>query len=204
MKPKNKTQVVRGAVANPYLDEYLKIKASQGFLSFGTARSQMVNKYSWAIPNQEAIEALVALSPIVELGAGTGYWASLIRDNGGKIIAFDGAPPGLLREENHFHPNTKQWFPIREGGPEVAAQYPDHTLLLCWPPYADPFAADALDYFMKAGGQRLVYIGEGDYGCTADDRFHATLRAFWEQDGYVDIPKWYGLHDSMMIYRRSP
>ena len=37
---------------------------------------------SYAVPSLASIRALVELCPVVELGAGTGYWASLVRAAG--------------------------------------------------------------------------------------------------------------------------
>jgi hypothetical protein len=45
-------------------------------------RHALVDRYGWAIPTDEAIAALVELSPLVEIGAGRGYWAHLLRQAG--------------------------------------------------------------------------------------------------------------------------
>lgn len=192
--------IIKNLTKNPYLDEFKKAKVSHRFLT-SPIRGELCSKYSWAIPDKEAIYALAKLSPILELGAGTGYWASLLDEVGAEVLAFDKYPPALS-EGNHYHPQGKQWFPVQEGGPEVASKYPDHTLFLCWPPYADPFATEATKAFMAAGGKRLVYVGEGNYGCTGDDAFHELLRESWNQEKYVALPTWEGIHDGMMIYRR--
>jgi hypothetical protein len=47
-----------------------------------------------------------------------------------------------------------------------------------------------------------VYVGEGQWGCTADDEFFKLLDASWEQEKFIDIPQWDGMHDGMNIYRR--
>jgi protein-L-isoaspartate O-methyltransferase len=43
------------------------------------------------VPNEEAIRQIAVLSPIVEVGAGLGYWASLIAKAGADIVAYDNA-----------------------------------------------------------------------------------------------------------------
>ena len=53
------------------------------------ARAGLVRRYGLAIPTDEAIAACVARSPLVEIGAGLGYWASLIAQQGGDIAAYD-------------------------------------------------------------------------------------------------------------------
>lgn len=57
------------------------------------ARDRLVARYSWAIPNAAALRALAAAAPLIEIGAGNGYWAYLLRQLGVDILAFDANPP---------------------------------------------------------------------------------------------------------------
>eukprot|EP00854_Cymbomonas_tetramitiformis_P003077 gene3077-3908_t len=43
----------------------------------------------FAVPNAEAIATMVKYSPLVELGAGTAYWAELARSAGASITTYD-------------------------------------------------------------------------------------------------------------------
>ena len=53
------------------------------------ARDRLVARYSWAIPNDDALRVLDAHAPLIELAAGTGYWAHLLRARSVDILAFD-------------------------------------------------------------------------------------------------------------------
>lgn len=187
-------------------------------------RRKLVRKFSWAIPNSEAIDAIVGLGcPVVEMGAGTGYWAALLAARGVRVQAFDQAPPVADCRNNHYHPGARAWFRVDRGSVEklsvpcillgrgasrlcggrvVCDLYgaDRRALMLCWPPYSDAFASDALKAFR---GNLLVYIGEGAGGCTGDDAFHQMLDADWNFERNVAIPQWDGIHDSVMIYRRK-
>jgi len=55
-------------------------------------RSTLVNKYAWAVPDDRSLEIVAKYSPIVEMGAGTGYWAKLLSDRGVDIVAYDKEP----------------------------------------------------------------------------------------------------------------
>ena len=50
--------------------------------------------YSWGIPADEALTVIENVSPagIVEVGAGTGYWAMLLKKRGVDIVAYDRTP----------------------------------------------------------------------------------------------------------------
>lgn len=184
-------------MGNPYLDEFEK-RASQQIGAYGInrdARLSMTQKYSWAIPNAEAIARIASFSPLIEIGAGMGYWAKLIAEAGADIIAFD-ADPGGLADTNVYHiTRTPLYFPVQIGGPEKIAENPGRTLFLCWPPYDDPFVTQCLDVYH---GDTLIYVGEGHGGCTGwDERLDA-----WKVADYVYLPQWEGIHDYLMVFKR--
>lgn len=178
-------------IQNPYLDEAMP------HLDDRRARLALVQQYAWAIPTEEAIQLCVSLSPIVEVGAGTGYWASLIAAAGGAIHAYDIAPP-TIRSNRYKHSNL--YHPVM---PVEWLRW-DRTyrsaLMLCWPPYEDSMAYSALRAFR---GNRLIYIGEGKWGCTGNDAFHEELEANWTHTISVDLPQWCGLNDRLQVWERS-
>jgi hypothetical protein len=51
-------------------------------------------------------------------------------------------------------------------------------------------------------GDLVIYVGEGDGGCTGDNEFHRILREQWREISVVHIPQWDGLHDVMFMYQR--
>lgn len=78
---------------------------------------------------------------------------------------------------------------------------PDRAVLMIWPCMEDRWSEGVLDRMIV--GQVLIYVGEGEGGCTATDRFHAR----GESDEFrrlelLDLPIWDGLHDHMRIYRK--
>ena len=177
---------------NEYLAEYKKAVAGED-LERIMQREKLVREYAWAVPNPAAIAALVKHGPIVELGAGTGYWAALVNASGGDHLAYD------IEEINSWTSPTR-YEAVFPGGAEVAATCPERALFLCWPPYSDPFAWEALRRYT---GDKFIFVGEGEGGCTGDDQFFEELQSGWEEIESVSIPQWYGLHDYMTVYRRK-
>lgn len=174
---------------NPYYDLFRILEAAPEELR-RASRKKLIWPYAWAVPSPEAIQAIAALGPeIVEMGAGTGYWAWLLGQAGCRVQAFEretGQPP--------------RWVELQKGGPEVLARSQAQTLLLCWPPLQEPFALECLRAFR---GERVVYIGEGKDGCTADEAFHVELDALWQLEQSLNIPQWPGSQDQVFIYRRK-
>ncbi len=167
------------------------------------ARDRLVARYSWAIPNVAALRALAAAAPLIEIGAGNGYWAALLRQMGVDILAFDANPPLDEAHTNEYSRNAlavgQVWTDVQPGGPELAAQHPDRTLFLCWPPPHDPMAYEALEAYRKAGGRRLAYVGEFFPVC-GDAAFEATLMGLWRPVAGVDIPRWFGMKDALTFW----
>jgi hypothetical protein len=157
-------------------------------------RSRYVREVSWAIPSEEALRAISALGPIVEIGAGGGYWAQLLRERGVDILAFDQQPDPELNPKYL----ARTWGPVAQAPATIAAEYPERTLLLIWPPQDDPMAHQALQNYR---GDRVAYIGGSYQGLWADDAFHQLLAEEWEYTDRVDLPTWEYLEDRVHIYR---
>ena len=158
-------------------------------------REEAVQKWAWAVPNKEALNAIKRHSPIAEIGCGSGYWAMLLKEMGVDVTAYDQEEDKKQKEWTF----RKEWFPIITGGPEKAALHPERALFLCWPPYEEPFAAECLKAYK---GDTLIYVGEGWGGCNANEEFWKLLELGWEEEETIFIPTWYGLHDSMTILHR--
>jgi hypothetical protein len=166
------------------------------------ARDKAVKKYAWAIPNDEAIAECVKFSPLIEIGAGLGYWAKLISEAGGDIIAFDA---WVMRSGPCFKRNkiTKQeglWFDVEYGNEHWVKDHPDRTLFLCWPPYNTSMALNCLTHYR---GNDLIYVGESWGGCCGCEEFGDKLKNEWKVVKNITIPQWDGLHDFFCVYERK-
>lgn len=156
-------------------------------------REDLVQEYAWAIPNYEAIATIVDHAPILEVGAGGGYWAHLCRYFDCHVLSTDPEP----------WPNAEAWYPVwKASAQDIAAEYPERTLLLVWPSYGESWATEALGMYGSAGGETCIYVGEGRGGCTADDRFHQMLHEEWTLKETVAIPTYLGIHDRLEVWSR--
>ncbi|MFL5813669.1 MAG: hypothetical protein ACJ763_08835 [Bdellovibrionia bacterium] len=172
---------------NPYLDLFRILESESEALQL-SARKKLIWAYSWAIPNDEAIAALKEFSPLLELGAGTGYWAWLLRQSGADILACDRnsvAPP--------------HWTAVEPGDEKVVSRHSHRSLFLCWPSYQEPLAFEALQAY---SGQRVAYVGELN-GRTADDAFHRLLSEEYKLQREVIIPVWPGYRDRLYFFQKK-
>lgn len=169
-------------------------------------RHALVRRYSFAVPDDEAIGSIAGLKmPVMEFGAGTGYWAWMLSQAGVDVMAFDILPPGIPETQNGYH-FEKTFHEVYPGdGSEFlkACKFcNEFALMLCWPDLDTSFAHDTLKAYQDRGGQTFIYIGEGPGGCTADDEFFELLSCGdWSLDIEVDIPQWGGIRDYLEVYR---
>lgn len=153
-------------------------------------RHRWMDRYSYAIPNEAAIHLVAQQGPIVEIGAGKGYWAYLIEQAGADVDAYDKEQKDAL------------WFDVQEGTEAVLEDgaYDDHALFLCWPDFRTEMAADCVANY---GGDTVVYVGEGEGGCTATDEFFEQVwNDEWTNIVSHEIPKWEGVRDRLYVFRR--
>jgi hypothetical protein len=172
---------------NPYFDLYQILKGLPESKQL-EARKKLIWAYSWAVPSSEAILKITQYSPLVELGSGTGYWAWLIQQAGGRVQCLDHEP--------HQPPH---WQEIYLGDPHSLSKFPQETLLLCWPPLHDSMSNVALNTFL---GKTIIYIGEWR-GRTAQNNFHDELDKNWTLIESLPIPNWPGFTDQLYIFSRK-
>lgn len=166
-------------------------------------RERLVREYAWAIPNDAALEAVSAHGPIVEIGAGNGYWAHELRARSVDVIAYDPHP----YQEGEYadlgalgRVDRRDWGEVLEGDQTAAADHPDRSLMICWPSYDLPWAGEALALY---AGDTVIYVGEGGGGCTGDDSFHDLLYSGFKVETRVDIPNYFGIRDDLAVWRRQ-
>jgi hypothetical protein len=167
------------------------------FIQMLKRRHVYCETYAWAIPNPEAIDTLVEHSPLIEIGAGRGYWAALAAAQGADIIAFDPNPPDRA-DVNNWHHQPGMFFHVERAGPEVVSRHPDRTLFLCWPPFKSDAALRTLRSYK---GKTVIYVG--DEGRDAGTpQFCAELAKYFTLVQVVDIPRWPGINDRLEVWRR--
>jgi hypothetical protein len=156
-----------------------------------------VRRYGFSIPCAEAVDALLRLGPLVEVGAGTGYWSRLLDSAGASIVATDkaaGARLGLVF-------TVGEHFPVLPlGAVKAAREFPDRAVFVSWP--SAKRAWPALLVGDLGPGRIIAMIGEGRGGTTGDDRMFDFLDRDFEVTARVPIPRFPTCEDLLTIYER--
>ena len=185
-------------------------------------RTCLCTYLAWAVPNDRALEALQILGEsILEIGAGTGYWAWLLSNAGVDIVAYDAA------DSHDGHKHRFRHGMVRDGGVEQASskEHTGRALMLCWPDIVGDSALDdadrgtfGVDTLRAYSGDTVVYIGElgpgvvkaakgwGDPfppgGSSASAAFQIELMAGFELAQRVELPNWPPYNSHLTVWRR--
>ena len=113
------------------------------------------------------MNALAKASPrgLLEIGAGTGYWAWYAQQHGIDVIATDPHPPPSTRQPLvRRHPGMA---PILAHDHNIVSHQPSRTLLIVWPTKNETWPVQGLDLYAQAGGEKRRLRGRAADGKTA-------------------------------------
>lgn len=164
----------------------------------GEALLTLAQSYAYVFPSESALAVLAGLGPLVEIGAGTGYWAHRLRSKDVDIVALDQAPPNGERA-NRYHPQSLPWTHVEQGDQTALAGHADRSLFLCWPPLFSSLG-DCLTHYR---GNTVAVIGDEGYRTARLDQLReaftkvavAPIRAL---DPHPDA------RPQLTIWRRTP
>lgn len=169
----------------------------QRFAELRLLRFPLTRTYSFAIPCREAVGALKRLGPIVEIGAGTGYWTAVLRAAGCDVVATDLEAFGDVG----YGFTAGRWARVEPfGAAEAVRAYPERNVFCCWPTEGADWALEAA-VEMKPG-RLLGVIGEGPGGQTATEEFWQYLREAFEPLEQILTPQFPRTRDFLAICRK--
>jgi len=167
------------------------------YMDYMVARSSCTERGMWAIVTMDWTAQLaewIGNRKVLEIMAGRGWLAKALSAHGVDIVATDN------NSWDERHSKSKCIWPVVPMGALEAVEHADDfdadILIVSWPPYGDDTVCTACDAWKIE--KPIVYIGEGDGGCNAPDRF---WQHFEMLDDAPDIPlmSWDGIHDHIFI-----
>ncbi len=199
------------SIDNPMLAEVREImdrfsgggpEKARMMLSF--ERDSLKSRYAFAIPTAETLERIARHSPLIEIAAGSGYWARCLAACGADIIAYDRYPPGEadisnISERNWLFRTT--YHRVLKGDETIAAEHPGRSLFICWPPPESPVAFRALEAYVKAGGKTVIVIGHMKPLSMGDAAFYELLGSLTVTER-MRIHGWPGVPEELWICSR--
>lgn len=166
----------------------------------GATRQHLATHYAWSIISPGDVTWLVQQlngRAVVEIGAGTGYWAWQLEQSGVDVAAYDPHPAG----EDNSYCKAGPYTTVLADDASAVKHHQDRALLMVWPPYGGEHARHALSLYE---GDLLIYAGEGHGGCTADDGFFELLDEEWDEVSIApQHVTWWGIHCRLVAYTRK-
>ena len=163
--------------------------------------------FSYAIPTDEAITEILNYSPIVEMFAGSGYWAWVLKNKGCNIELYDNHSFSIKQNEYYpaLCPNPYYWIKPKTATPDILKEnrFHNYTLFLCWPPDENigKEAAECLKFYT---GNKLIYIGQKENGKTGGKIFFNKLKKEWSPNKIIKLPSWSNFYScELYIYNKK-
>ena len=183
------------------LSDKIRYKNTTISAEYAARRKVIMYETAHAIPSNDAIEKIISYDPVCEIGAGTGFWASLIDQAGGDIIAYEKYKPG---ETTIGFSKCARYFDLKLSPEKGFIPPKDRTLMLCWPPHSYDMGSEMLKAYQ---GGILIYIGESKRlttdPCTGTPTFFEQLKKEWRLIEHMEIPRFQYVEDCMEIYERK-
>ncbi len=163
-------------------------------------RMEFIEMFGFAVLTMSAVDFLRPYGPLLEVGAGSGYWSQELIEAGIDTVATDPKP-----WHNKRGRGFDAWAPIKRlKAQDAIATYPDRNLLICWP---DNLHLDPSDWPYQAvkafQGEHLVLVGEDSAGCTGTPKMFAFLEREYQPHDLHYIPRFTGIHDRLEVWKRK-
>lgn len=159
-------------------------------------RGRYARRYGYGIPCLELIDALRPLAPLLEVGAGNGFWTYWLRRAGCDVLAVDAGLPD---------PYTgHRWIDdlrTSDGAKAVVGE-PERNVLMVWPRY-DSLWPTHVVHALRAD-RALCYVGEGPFGAAAHPSMFGALQARgFQLQQLLPAPNWPMSSGYLAIYARG-
>jgi hypothetical protein len=177
-------------------------------------------QYAFAVPTRRALNAIAERGPLLEVGAGTGYWASLLSEMGVDIVAVSSSTWTTRfnweKTAADAPMSDVQYMQMKVAGPEAALSAKGRALVLMWPDWggAGIFSLEALEMFE---GTTLICVGEwadstlGAFhpamkptGQSFSADFQKQVEAEYNLLEKIHLPSWPLNADVVQIFQKKP
>lgn len=142
------------------------------------------------LPTDTAIELLASHGPLLDVGAGNGYWAEIINRAGGDVLPID-----IVTDNRDYY-----WCDVKKASHTSVTDYPNRDVLLCHPP-GFVWVTDLLHLMNES--QSLIYIGEWGLSQDATVEFFDVLRELFTLEETFDVLNWRSTNAKGYVFEPS-
>lgn len=189
----------------PFIDEFFRTFYDRHSIHQYEFRIIYNEGFSFPLITQETVIELsnkLKNKKVLEVAAGSGYLSSLLRHGGVSIITTDNMS---WSEEDEYAEYKNTFGEVEKiDAVEAIEKYKDEidTVLLSWPPFNEKLALNVLEKCLQYGLD-LIYIGEDECGCTADDSFFELCDEKCTREVFCQLAQFYGMHDYIYLIKEK-
>lgn len=171
------------------------LQDADSWMQYSKARRECNERGMWAIVDgiwTRELADWIGSRRVLEIMAGHGWLAKALAMHGVRIAATDS---GAWESQHQLSPAVFDIVPLT--AQQAIQQFGDgaEVLLISWPPCGDAVIVQAAAAW---GGTRpIIYIGEGEGGRNAPQRFFDRFVPSLDLD--LPLKSWHGFHDSVLI-----
>ena len=176
---------------------------SSGSFALMSVRETYIHNFGFFLLNDKLLDMLSCEfegDKIIEVGAGSGWLSYNLQQRGLNVIPVD-----CNLSDNHY--NFKKLYTdiVEDKAEDFILKNKYDTILMSWPDLGSDFAHTILDLMPK--NKTLIYIGESEGGCTANDDFFGLLNSkctlLEKKTKRIQrhVKQWAGIHDQIQVYR---
>lgn len=173
-----------------------------------TYRDEIIDLSGFVFLSKEWVEPLskwIGNRKCLEVMAGTGSLSKSLQDYGVNIIATD------IIDDSYFQCREwedKRWTDIEQiSAVDAIEKYGKDVdiVIMSWPPYQRPDGYEALMKMREINPDLImIYIGETEGGCTADDDFFEVAEYIDDEsfdEAVKEFKSSFGIHDFPMLVK---
>jgi len=154
-------------------------------ISIHLLRDKVINKFGFGLPSRELLDVLEQHQPIVEIGAGTGYFTKLMKNRGIDVIGTD------IGIGQRFAAGSLDPQQLRMQAKTAVRRYRDRTVFCSWPSLWETWFRQALRAMRI--GQKLIVIEED--ACAEDSTWEYRDQSFDKLGDWIALPAWPMMND---------
>lgn len=155
-------------------------------------RRIFIKQFGFSVPSAEAIEILSKHQPILEIGAGTGYWSRLLNLNQIDVIATD---PQLSNPGGFQH---QAYFPcLKLDAVQAISHHSGRNIFCSWPSLNENWLKEAAKLLDKDQFLFAVY----EEACANEETWD-YIRENFEEICDLELISWYWTHDRFMGWKK--
>ena len=162
-------------------------------------RQHFIEEFGFSLPTAEALALLVAGGPLLEVGAGSGYWSRLVAQQGGDVVASD---PRLERMYGFEHARHLEDAPVRVPWLDIEAKtavrrFPKRNVFSSWPSLNKTWLRQAMRAMRP--GRTLFVVREES---AAEDSTWAELHLNFRCAASLELLSWHHCHDRFEAWKK--